>query len=53
MLFRFQSHIDKLALEVGLGPEFILISPLNNREFGTKKNCLAKKPLEKETIQKN
>ena len=46
MLFRFQWHIDKLAL----GPGFFLTSLL--REFSTRENFLAKHPLEKETRQK-
>ena len=50
MLFRFQWHIDKLALGVRLGSGFISTSPL--REFATIKKGLAKNLLEKETRQK-
>ena len=54
MLFRFQWHIDKLVLGVRLGPRFISTSPLNNtKSFATRKKCLVKNLLEKETRQKN
>ena len=55
MLFRFQWHIDKLALGVRLGPRFISTSPLNNTKRICNQilqKCLAKSPLEKETRQK-
>ena len=52
MLFRFQWHIDKLALGGSLGPEFISTSPLNKtRGLAARKKCLAKNPFEKETRQ--
>ena len=55
MLFRFQRHIDKLALGVCLGTGFIATSPLSNtKRFCSQKELLSvvKNPLEKETRQK-
>ena len=53
MVFRFQWHIDKLALGVRLGLGYILTSPLNNtkRIYNQKEVFSTKKTLEKETSQ--
>ena len=53
MLFRFQWQIDKLALGVRLDPDlFRRLHLITLTEFATRKKCLAKNPLEKETRQK-
>ena len=53
MLFRFQWHIDKLALGVYFRPGFISTSPLNNtKRICRQKEVLSKNPLEKETRQR-
>ena len=53
MLFRFQWQIDKLALGVRLDPDLFRRRHLIIlTEFATRKKCLAKNPLEKETRQK-
>ena len=48
MLFRFQWHIDKLALGVRLGPRFISTSPLNN----TKRICNQREEFSETPIRK-
>ena len=53
MLFRFQWHIDKLALGVYFRPGFISTSPLNNtKRICRQKEVFSKNPLEKETRQR-
>ena len=34
ILFKFQWKIEKLCLEIGFGPGFVSISPLNNIKKG-------------------
>ena len=53
MLFKFQWHIDKLALGVRLDLDLFRRRHLIIlKEFATREKCLAKHPLEKETRQK-
>ena len=52
MLFRFQWHIDKFALGVGVGAAFISTSPLNNaKRLSSQKELLIENPLVNETRQ--
>ena len=48
MLFRFQWHIDKLALGLRLGLGFISMSPINN----TKRICNIREVFSKKPIRK-
>ena len=48
MLFRFQWHIDKLALGVHSGPVFISKSPLNNTiRICNQREVFNQKPIRK------
>ena len=54
MLFRFQWHIDKLALVVHIGPRFISTSTLNNtKRICNQKEVFSKKPIRKRNQTKN
>ena len=55
MVFRFQWHIDKLALGVRLGLGYILTSPLNNtkRIYNQKEVFSTKKSIRKRNQSRN
>ena len=54
MLFRFQWHIDKLALRVRLGPGLFSTSPIDNtKRFCSQKEVFSEKPIGKRNQTKN
>ena len=54
MLFRFQWHIDKLALGLPLGPGFILTPPFNNtKKIFNQREVFSETPIRKRNQTKN